>query len=213
MGHKGHYGEYTGNARHSRGHHHMVNSWEEEDVKRGRKLYHEGHKGHAEALFDDAHDSYNWHPGMDTHAEHHGMSRSSSPVKENQEEYLKKQWQDKPKPMPLEAPQEFMQTAPKRLFQSYSEEGNKGFPTKEYVQNKYEEFMGYGSKNPNAPGFGPSRKSSPMNKDKWIQEVTADIKKRGTEGVWTGDKFGGPTCPPGSKRYNLAKTFKKMAKK
>ncbi len=76
MGHKGHYGEYTGNARHSRGHHHMVNSWEEEDVKRGRKLYHEGHKGHAEALFDDAHDSYNWHPGMDTHAEHHrGMSR------------------------------------------------------------------------------------------------------------------------------------------
>jgi len=29
----------------------------------------------------------------------------------------------------------------------------------------------------------------------------------------TGDKFGGPTCPKGSRRYNLAKTFKKMAKK
>ena len=58
-----------------------------------------------------------------------------------------------------------------------------------------------------------SRKNSPLNKDdQWIQKATADIKERGTEGVCTGDKFGGPTCPPGSKRYNLAKTFKKMAK-
>jgi len=37
-----------------------VNSWEEEDVKRGRKEMAEGHKGHAEALFDDAHGSWNW---------------------------------------------------------------------------------------------------------------------------------------------------------
>ena len=48
--------------------------------------------------------------------------------------------------------------------------------------------------------------------DKWIQSATASIKRRGTEGVCTGKKFGGPTCPPGSKRYNLAKTFKKMGK-
>jgi|TARA_Y100000361_G_scaffold35775_1_gene30211 hypothetical protein len=47
----------------------------------------------------------------------------------------------------------------------------------------------------------------------WIQKATASIKRRGTEGVCTGDKFGGPTCKPGTKRYNLAKTFKKMAKK
>jgi len=47
---------------------------------------------------------------------------------------------------------------------------------------------------------------------KWIQKVTKSIKKRGTEGVCTGSKFGGPSCPPGSKRYNLAKTFRKMAK-
>ena len=33
--HKGHYGEYSGNAKHSK--RHMVNSWEEEDVSRGRK--------------------------------------------------------------------------------------------------------------------------------------------------------------------------------
>jgi len=47
----------------------------------------------------------------------------------------------------------------------------------------------------------------------WIQDAEADIEKRGTEGVCTGDKFGSASCPPGSKRYNLAKTFKKMGKK
>ena len=57
-------------------------------------------------------------------------------------------------------------------------------------------------------------KEKPKAKDgKWIQKATASIKKRGTEGVCTGKKFGGPTCKPGSKRYNLAKVFKGMAKK
>ena len=50
-------------------------------------------------------------------------------------------------------------------------------------------------------------------KGKWIQEVSASIKRRGTKGVCTGKKFGSKSCPPGSKRYNLAKTFKKMARK
>ena len=44
----------------------------------------------------------------------------------------------------------------------------------------------------------------------WIQEVDASIKRRGTKGVCTGKKFGSKSCPPGSKRYNLAKTFKKI---
>ena len=48
--------------------------------------------------------------------------------------------------------------------------------------------------------------------DDWIQDAEKDIEKRGTEGVCTGEKFGGPTCKPGTKRYNLAKTFRKMAK-
>ena len=48
--------------------------------------------------------------------------------------------------------------------------------------------------------------------EQWIQKATASIKRRGTEGVCTGAKFGSKSCPPGSKRYNLAKTFKKMAK-
>ena len=47
----------------------------------------------------------------------------------------------------------------------------------------------------------------------WIQKANTSIEKRGTKGVCTGDKFGGPTCPEGSKRYNLAKTFRKMNKK
>lgn len=51
------------------------------------------------------------------------------------------------------------------------------------------------------------------NDKKWIQKAAASIKRRGTEGVCTGKKFGSSTCPPGSKRYNLAKTFKAMAKK
>ena len=50
-------------------------------------------------------------------------------------------------------------------------------------------------------------------KKKWIQKATASIKKKGTKGVCTGEKFGSSTCPPGSKRYNLAKTFRKMNKK
>ena len=50
------------------------------------------------------------------------------------------------------------------------------------------------------------------SKGNWIQKATASIKKRGTKGVCTGSKFGGPTCKPGTKRYNLAKTFKAMAK-
>jgi hypothetical protein len=52
-----------------------------------------------------------------------------------------------------------------------------------------------------------------INEEDWIQDAEKDIEKRGTEGVCTGDKFGSDECPPGSKRYNLAKTFRKMAKK
>lgn len=52
-----------------------------------------------------------------------------------------------------------------------------------------------------------------FKKGGWIQKATKSIKRRGTEGVCTGSKFGSSSCPPGSKRYNLAKTFRKMAKK
>lgn len=50
------------------------------------------------------------------------------------------------------------------------------------------------------------------SKKNWLADVRKSISRRGTKGVCTGAKFGGPSCPPGSKRYNLAKTFKKMAK-
>ena len=48
---------------------------------------------------------------------------------------------------------------------------------------------------------------------KWIQKAFKKVKAKGTEGVCTGDKFGGPSCRPGTKRYNMAKTLRKMAKK
>ena len=76
MTHKGHYGEYSGNAKHSR----KTNSWEEQDVKRGRREEREGHTGHAEALFDDAHGSYNYDGSNSTGAEHGTSRRSSSPL-------------------------------------------------------------------------------------------------------------------------------------
>jgi hypothetical protein len=50
-------------------------------------------------------------------------------------------------------------------------------------------------------------------KSKWIQGAFKDVKKRGTEGVCSGSKFGGPSCPPGSKRYNMAKNLRKIARK
>ena len=45
---------------------------------------------------------------------------------------------------------------------------------------------------------------------KWIQKAVKGMRK---DKPCTGKKFGGASCPPGSKRYNLAKTFKKMGKK
>jgi hypothetical protein len=77
--------------------------------------------------------------------------------------------------------------------------------------------------NPNPTGmmgkFGGNFKfKNEMNYDKaksggWIQKVNKSIEKRGTEGRCTGSNFGGPDCPPGSRQYNLAVTFKKMAKR
>ena len=46
-----------------------------------------------------------------------------------------------------------------------------------------------------------------MSDDKWIQKATKNMRK---DKPCTGKKFGSKTCPKGSKRYNLAKTFRKM---
>ena len=46
---------------------------------------------------------------------------------------------------------------------------------------------------------------------KWIGKAFENIKKRGTEGVCSGEKFGSASCPEGSKRYAMAKTLRKMA--
>ena len=45
----------------------------------------------------------------------------------------------------------------------------------------------------------------------WIQKAFKTSEKKGTIGACTGDKFGSASCPSGSKRYNMAKTLRKMA--
>ena len=43
----------------------------------------------------------------------------------------------------------------------------------------------------------------------WIQKATKGMR---TDKPCTGKKHGSASCPPGSKRYVLATTFRKMAK-
>jgi hypothetical protein len=50
-------------------------------------------------------------------------------------------------------------------------------------------------------------------KKKWIQKAFKSIKKKGTEGKCTGEKFGSESCPAGSKAYNMAKNLRSIAKK
>ena len=70
---------------------------------------------------------------------------------------------------------------------------------------------------PNGPLIKPNgstlKSGGKVAKKNWIGKVAKSIKKRGTEGVCTGSKFGSSSCPAGSKRYNLAKVFKGIAKK
>ena len=87
---------------------------------------------------------------------------------------------------------------------------NRGYATKGKI--KHPTKIGTYLKNKKIKADRSSLKKGGKADKKWIQGVNKSIKKRGTKGVCTGKKFGGPTCRPGTKRYNLAKTFKKMAR-
>ena len=87
---------------------------------------------------------------------------------------------------------------------------NKGYATKGKI--KHPTKIGTYLKNKKIKADRSSLKKGGKADKKWIQGVNKSIKARGTKGVCTGKKFGGPTCRPGTKRYNLAKTFKKMAR-
>jgi len=50
-------------------------------------------------------------------------------------------------------------------------------------------------------------------KKKWIQSAFKSIKKKGTVGKCTGEKFGSSSCPEGSKQYVMAANLRKIAKK
>ena len=47
-------------------------------------------------------------------------------------------------------------------------------------------------------------------KKDWISSATKGMR---TDKPCTGSKYGSSSCPPGSKRFNLAKTFRRMNKK
>jgi len=80
---------------------------------------------------------------------------------------------------------------------------------KQSMKARRDESYGAWGKRPNQR---INRAKGGKAKKNWIQGVNKSIKKRGTKGVCTGKKFGSASCPPRSKRYNLAKTFKKMAR-
>lgn len=83
---------------------------------------------------------------------------------------------------------------------------------KEILRARLESHMSPGEAQDYLSSYGMGGYLDEAAEGKWIQKATASIKRRGTEGVCTGSKFGSSSCPPGSKRYNLAKTFRKMAK-
>ena len=47
----------------------------------------------------------------------------------------------------------------------------------------------------------------------FIQDVFKKAKRRGTLGDCTGRKYGSSSCKKGSKKYNFAKTMRKINKK
>ena len=71
------------------------------------------------------------------------------------------------------------------------------------------EFFRSTAKKPGSTKVRKGYKKGGKGDDDWIQKATKNMRK---DKPCTGKKFGSETCPPGSKRYNLAKTFKKMAK-
>ena len=50
-------------------------------------------------------------------------------------------------------------------------------------------------------------------KKNWIGPMFKAAKKKGTEGRCSGSKFGGSSCPVGSKEYVAAANLRKIARK
>jgi hypothetical protein len=61
------------------------------------------------------------------------------------------------------------------------------------------------TKVPNGPLVKPNGEA--LKGGGWIQKATKNMRK---DKPCTGSKFGSKTCPAGSRRYALAKTFKAM---
>ena len=132
--------------------------------------------------------------------------------KKRQQEYIKKHGPQKPKRKTLAVTDKYKKIREQRKF---SEAGfkplragkAKGGKAKDSVHQPTTHSWWLLNRNKR------DKKAKGGKADKnWIQGVNKSIKKRGTKGVCTGKKFGSASCKPGSRRYNLAKTFKKMAR-
>jgi hypothetical protein len=84
---------------------------------------------------------------------------------------------------------------------------NKGGKVRRKKETREKTKTKYRGSNIEKPEWGFKKGGKADNK--WIQKATKGMRK---DKPCTGKKFGSATCPPGSKRYNLAKTFKKMAR-
>ena len=89
------------------------------------------------------------------------------------------------------------------------EDGRKSKKNGNKNGNGHSGTNGSHSGNGNGNGNGSNGGGGVSEDKKWIQKATKNMRK---DKPCTGEKFGSETCPPGSKRYNLAKTFRKMAK-
>ena len=79
--------------------------------------------------------------------------------------------------------------------------------------------QGYNSRLDESLGARNGKKSQSMksrrNESKGMMKhfgVFQGAKRRGTLGDCTGKKYGSSSCPPGSKKYNFAKTMRKINK-
>ena len=208
---KGHYGEYSGNAKHSRVTASNYKASERDDAAHidylKRDVLYDNHHSHSDAAMtaDEKHISH-LAGDMKYDKKHHGMSRESADLKDmvlidiekgdaegdmkrgmsrkedGNAKALREQVENYPRPMPTDAPKQFTQQAYKRLGKSYANEGNVGMPTDEYVKSKYEEYRDGSTGSQAAPGFEARDGMSRKSRSERLRGIAVKLSEREGEG-------------------------------
>jgi len=211
---KGHHGEYSGNAKHSRVTASNYKASERDDAAHidylKRDVLYDNHHSHSDAAMtaDEKHISH-LAGDMKYDKKHHGMSRESADLKDmalidiekgdaegdmkkgmsrkedGNAKALREQVENYPRPMPTDAPKQFTQQAYKRLGKSYANEGNVGMPTDEYVKSKYEEYRDGSTGSQTAPGFEARDGVSRKSRSERLREKAQKRSER--SGAESGD--------------------------